>query len=338
MFDPFKKILLAAMIGATSLSASCSDLCSGWDVGADFLWWKTCENNADFAVLFDHNPFLSNTTASGNFIDLKHDWAPGYRVYAEKKSLFCNLNLYGSYTHFQADDSGSISTLGGFLFSTLSDAGFNDFAPGTINTVKARHKLRYQTFDVLLSYDCCLCNAQLFSPFFGIEGLKLNESWHSTILGTLSGQPGEETINWCSNYEAIGLKVGAQYEYALSCGLNLFAIGSLSLLAGSDSSRNCQVTSTLDSQLQNPVSLAENFKENECLCQPGAHIAFGFSYNKCVCGKTVGVRIGYEFTDWWNVPTIRHFNAAGEATGISTSSAGSNLVLHGLFAGLDVGF
>lgn len=330
MFHTFKKALIASALGISSLSASFSDVCTGWDIGADFLWWKACENDADYAILYNDNPTLSK----GNFIDVKHDWAPGYRLYAEKKNLLCNLNLYGSYTYFEANDASSIATGGGFLLSTLIHGGRNPFATGSIHSITARHKIRYQTFDVLLTYDCGLCCGQTFTPFFGLEGLKLNESWCSVVSGTIFNQPGTDTIGWCSNYEALGLKVGAEYAYELSCGLNMFVVGSLSLLAGCDSANNVQ----LQNGPESAFIQSNSFKENPCLCTPGAHIGFGFSYEKCWCGKTIDLRIGYEFVDWWNVPTIRRFAGSGTTVGVSTSSAGANLTLHGLFAGLSVGF
>lgn len=330
---------------------SCS--CEGLGVGADFLYWKLCENNMDYALVEHVSSPTPNSINQGCYRFVKHSWDPGFRVWAEKKNLFCGYNLYGSYTRFDTTKSATTTASDSLLFSTLAIGNLNAITEQSLQRIDACHHVRYQNFDVMLSFDYPICCNHSFTPLIGVEGIKIDESWKSPFSGLVDGDPATYLVHWNSDYQAFGLKIGSRYDCDLSCGFSLFALGTFSLVTGSVNATNSQILSlTPNPELPNNDIIVINNKDHTYLIQPGAHLAIGLNYERCYCGKTFKIRIGYELVDWWNMPTIRRFSGnapvAASSTPVqaadnvqqqaSTSGAGSNMMFHGLFVGAEVSF
>jgi hypothetical protein len=120
--------------------------------------------------------------------------------------------------------------------------------------------------------------------------------------------------------------------------MKVFARGSGSIVVGNDcSSADAGVywldgtTTTLDTRDYND--------DDKCLIVPGYHVQVGFLYESCYCGVDFGVRLGYEFVNWYNVPNHRVFPGESDLdSAISTSSSIRSFGMHGLLAGADVRF
>jgi len=312
----------------------CGFSCGGFEVGADFIFWQSCFNNLDYAILFDSDPNASgDVAASGNYQYLSHDFEPGFRVRAKKLDLFCRWDVSGSYTYYWSKAKNSVSPVDPqTLFSTLNHGGINI---GENSLIEASHNVRYQSFDVLFHYELNCCGpCQTLTPFWGIEGIKLEQDLFSNTTGTSSGSDADFSLNWDSELLALGIKLGTDYEYDLMCGLGLFTRASVTVLAGQNETTNTQIRTVQPTPTVTNIA----FETREDVCVPGFHLTVGLTYEKqCGCFN-LKARVGYEFLDWWNIPQIRRFVAAGEDIGISTGSSGSNVGFHGLFAGVDVGY
>jgi len=314
----------------------CGLNCRGFEVGVDFIFWQSCFNNLDYAILFDTNPNAAgDVDASGKYRYLSHDFDPGFRVRAKKTDLFCNWDVSGSYTYYWSKAKNETRPVAPEeAYSTINHGSIN-LDPGTITLIEASHNVRYQSFDVLFHYELNCCGpCQTLTPFWGIEGIKLEQDLFSTTTGTVNTADVSFNLNWDSELLALGLKLGTDYEYDLMCGLGWFTRASVTILAGQNETTNTQIRTVQPT----PTITNIAFKTCEDICVPGFHLMAGLTYEKqCGCFN-MKARIGYEFLDWWNIPQIRRFTAAEEDIGISTGSSGSNVGFHGLFAGLDVGY
>ncbi len=319
-------------------SEACNPLaswCRGFEVGVDFIYWKPCLNDLDYAIKFDTDPNTTNTTSQGRYEYLNHDFEPGFRVYGLKKDIWCGWDVWGSYTWLLANTSESLipPVPNGVIFSTLDHGGLDI---GGITQIDASHSFRYQSFDVLFRYEFnCFGPCNSLIPFWGIEGIKIDQDTDSFAVGSFGGNSATYKVHWDSEVLALGLKVGTEYWYSICNGFKWFTNASLSVVGGSNDTVNTQRRDILESIPNN-----EEYKFTNCtdICLPGCHLMAGLSYEKDWCGMLLRARIGYEFLDWWNIPQIRRFFNDGNEFGISTGAVGSNLALHGLFVGLDAGF
>ncbi len=304
------------------------DLCP-WDdleFGADFIYWKPCLNDLDYAISYSGDPEIG-----GKYQYLDHCYSPGFRVFGRLDDLWCGLGISGSYTYlWDKEENKVLLPAGGDLLSTLARSEFNI---GTSSEIRASHSLRYQTFDALFFYSFNCCGpCSLLIPFLGVEGMKLEQD---TISNAVSeNNPNEFVkIHWDSEYLGLGLKLGTEYRILLPCHFHWFFKGSFTVLGGVNNSYNTLIH-------DEGTEVKFTFKDCENLCLPGCHLAAGLRYELSLCGRTIKFQLGYEFLDWWNIPKIRRASVSDEDLFIepATLSTGSNLTLHGLFAGLDFGF
>lgn len=349
----FKTFFFSAFLTMNAAaSAYCtSDLCydpapvqccwAGFDVSVDFIWWKLCREDLDYAVSFDHS--LANSLASqslnskGTYKLLHSKWDPGVRVRGVKEDLWCGVDLVGNYTYISTCISDKVAKPdNGHLEATLIDA---IVVPGnmSLDHVRASYKLTYQSFDLLFATDYCLRQCHNFRPYFGVSGVVLNQEEH--CAGYLN-QPLQVTAGagkkWKDSYIGVGLKIGSEFNWHIFEGLSLYANGAGMAAVGDHDGSNI-IEANLP--FSGNINYDLRFNECECLLVPGYHIGIGFLYEICYYGCYFGVRFGYEFLEWQNVPNIRRFPVQNLSdAGMSTSPTVDTLGFHGLFAGLDLRF
>ncbi len=315
--------------------APCRFDCCGIEIGADFLYWQSCLNDLDYAILNNFDLGTNSVINRETYQYLEHDYEPGFRVRAYKHNIWCGWDLSGSYTFYWSQASNRVSPVGNQnLHSTLNHGGFNLTLDST-TLIEASHSIRYQSFDVLFHYPVDfsgLCHG--FIPFWGVEGVKLDQNTVSLTDGEFGGSSATYSVNWDSELLGLGIKLGTDYNYRLMCGLEWFTRASVTILAGRNDSTNTQVRAAGPT----PTIFQLGFETCDTICVPGFHLQAGLAYEKEWCGWMMRGRIGYEFLDWWNVPRVRRFFDDGENIGLSTGSNGSNLGLHGLLVGLDIGY
>ena len=322
----------------------CNDCCGfgGFELGADFLWWKTCVDDLDvgYSLVDDVNSLHSNR--SYHYKTICPDWEPGVRVFLAKPDLWCNWVLEGSYTYIKPTQSKSFtSPADGSIYSSLSDDLTAIRVGSDLEKIHANWKATYQTFDVLLGYPLEFCQCQHFTPYFGIAGLFLDQSLNSR------GNYASDSLiaadyfrtHWKSDLWAVGLKLGTAYEYALCDGFKLIANGSATIVAGEAKNHN---TSSYFDNTGTPFEYTNSYHDDEsCHCIPGWHLQAGALYETCWCDWELFFRVGYEFVQWYNVPNARRFfyaNGENEFEARSTSPSTSEFGFNGLFLGAGVKF
>ena len=302
----------------------CYDGCLGnIGVGVELLVWKPCIDDLDYAVTTDVAVNAPGTTAVGKSHCLEHDYSPAVRIHLSLPDVWCGWNLKSSYTYFSDKESDSVSGGAGMVHSTIINP--EHFA-GPLVSAFANHKISYQTWDLLMSYDCCLCDSHQISPFFGLEFVSMDRKINA---GANDGAT-DVRLSWDGDYWGIGFKAGSDYRTPICDCWEFYSTASGTLTTGESCVDNLQV----------PAAGSVRYKKEECVCVPGWHLGLGFNYSDCWCGQEVTASIGYEYLQWLNTPSMRRFNSDFvNGSGFNGSSNNNGSVgFHGFNFGLAVAF
>lgn len=321
---------------ADSCYDPCCDPCSfgGFEIGADFLYWKPCVDNLDYVYYFEGE----TTSASTPSITERHsgyksvclDWEPGFRIRVAKDDVWCDWRLSASYTWLNINNSATSTKLGvtdgEFLISPLFTF-FDDFLQN-FEVIKGKYDTSYNTWDVLFSYDISCNRCHTFSPFWGVEGLIFNQELSAIGFADVTIDNVDVlAAKWTSDYFGVGLKLGTDYVFQMLDCLKLYASASGSITVGNHD--NKLVNTEYDASGNITI---DTFKSDDnCQFVPGYHLAVGVLYESDMCGCDYGFRLGWESTEWRNVSNPRQFALFGSS---NTSTVG----FHGLVAGLDFSF
>lgn len=326
----------------------CCDPCSfgGFEIGADFLYWKPCVDNLDYAVVkynsSSEGSSPETTTNKWGYKCLCLDWEPGFRIRFGKDDIWCNWRLDGSYTWLDIKSTASckkpdsgVEYVSSPLFhiaqGNQDDPDFNE-----LTYVAGKYDTTYQSWDVLLSYDIACNRCHSFQPFFGVEGLILNQK--IGVAGLVDYETDEAdaiAAGWNSDFFGVGLKVGTNYEFQMFDCLKFYGSASGVITVGDRDGKFKGLTYDASGNIDEFL-----FTDGDC-CQfvPGYHLALGLLYETDACGCEFAVRVGWEFVQWHNVSNPRVFTSGGEYREYFSSSADyTTFGLHGLTVGLDFTF
>lgn len=102
---------LFSMVPGSSQANSCNpcNVC-GFEIGADFIWWKPCFDEADYAAVVtfeEQGEIIVRQINDDLSLDIKYksfctDWEPGFRVYLGFPNFNCNWGFLGSYTYLES--------------------------------------------------------------------------------------------------------------------------------------------------------------------------------------------------------------------------------------------
>ncbi len=337
---------------ADSCYDPCCDPCSfgGFEIGADFLYWKPCVDNLDYAVVrykdASEGTSPEITTKKYGYKCLCLDWEPGFRIRFGKDDIWCNWRLNGSYTWQNVTSSaackheGTAGITDGYVSSPLFHPAlhFTEDDPNfwELTKVTGKYDLTYQTWDVLLAYDIACNRCHSFQPFFGVEGLILNQEYRTKgYVDYENDDVDSVSAKWSSDFFGVGLKIGTDYQFQMFDCLQFYGSAAGSITVGDHDGK--YVGGVWDQSGNGDFSA---FSDGDC-CQfvPGYHLAAGFLYETDACGCEFAVRLGWEFVQWHNVSNPRSFsNWIPGNEYFSSSSDYTTLGFHGLVAGLDFSF
>jgi hypothetical protein len=314
----------------------CDDSCSfpNIDIGIEFLYWKPCLDDLDYArfgpTILDP-PATEPNISYFKYLHLRGE--PGVRARIGKSDLWCGWNLMFEYTYIASSACDSVLAIPpGNVVPTLLHGVHVD----NLTQIAADCNLHYQTFDFMFShrFDCGLCG--ILVPAFGVELITLNQELNSEGSSYISPFIATET-EWNSDYFGVGLKLGAEWRYELSCGISLFTKGYGMILSGTDKQK--YTSERFDIQEETIVATGNlTLKGNDRVILPGYHIGAGLLIEQDLGDMKVALRAGYEFLQWHNVGNQRRFPEGGDHEALSFSSNSSVLGLHGVFAGVDMQF
>lgn len=334
-------------------SAPCDDYCSTpslcgmkYFVSADYLYWKLCVDDLDYAA---HSDAVIDTngnslgTKNGTYKYVNPSWNSGFRVSAGISELACNIDvgLIGHYTRINSCDYAKTNYGDTYLEATMTHT-FDVVGPSEIDTVlfaTLSHELTYQDYDALFTTSYCLKPCHTFRPYFGVAGVIVDHHLLSTWQQDgLNNTVQDGTTTWNSCFSGVGLKVGSEYAFTLCRGLILYGAASGTVTVGENDSE-VSFEKIISATGEDSTSADYTFKDGECIFVPGYHISVGMLYEMCLCNCRFDLKIGYDFLQWHNLPNIRRFLSEGPPeVAMTTSPTVSTIGFHGLTVGVAMQF
>ncbi len=164
--------------------------------------WRASQDGMSFAWA-NSTPSNSATVngqsmSSGENVFVKSKYSPGFKIGTGLDLSSDGWDVYLQYTWFNTSQSSSAYTGNYDVFPRLNNIlGFNAFAPfigetTTTRTAKAKWRLNYNEFDLLLGRDFYISPKLQLRPFIGLKGgwqiQHLNTQWNlnddAGVLGT----------------------------------------------------------------------------------------------------------------------------------------------------------
>lgn len=298
-----------------------------FEFGLDFLYWKPCYDDLDFAI-----ERVSIDPDHYRYKSLCSDWEPGVKFTVCFPEFLCDWSFRGSYVWIRSTDRHSVDSEGRvvdlLVHPQLQENVFSDF-------VSAKWNTSYNEWDFVAYQKVLFGGCNEFYPYIGLAGIWLNQKL------TSSQEAGSHTVttDWTSHFWSVGLRSGVEYNYHLFTGLKLYADANASILCGASNTVNTQT------QIISSEENVMHFRDSKC-CRivPGFHIGLGVMYEVCFCGLDFDAKLGWEFLNWYNLPNHRTFTGdQGEDVrpvdvGTSTSPNIRTIGFNGVVAGLSVSF
>lgn len=286
--------------------------------GAEGLYWTTSQTNLDYATDVD----------GGKKHSLHYQWQPGVRGWWGLHCL-CGEGRF-VYTWLNTEAKGS--AVGDSLDPLNPSLLQPDVDSPEALVAKAHNSLDYQTLDMLFGYNFSYyCDALWVHPYFGVRGMQILQQFKVNYEGLDFVEPSLVKIH--STLKAAGINGGLDVQYTLVNRFGMYGGFSGSILAGSIHSRQKQQTrsgSTFDTDFR--------FNDKTSVWVPGYQLTAGLSWRAhCRYFYDLLITVGYEFSQWYRVPTTHHIqNEVND--GFRKSITKGNLILQGVTASVFIAF
>lgn len=321
---------MAFVLCATTIHADCPQWCdpcykerfetdSGFFGGAELLYWTVCQSDMDYAVdVNDVQQIQGPGVGPGHRHFLDYEWDFGGRAIVGYR--FCEgWDVRGIYTYYQNRGSGNTTNMNmndgreTHLKPTLWHPKFGE---DRAEKARASNRITYQTLDVLTSRPFCPSDCIGMRPFFGVRLVWLDQDEHVKYSGKRDFTPskGPGKIKWDADTSGIGLHAGLDTHIYVCDGLSVYGSFAGSLISGWTRSKEFQIHEDVTSVL--PVV---DLKESQCNALPGYNIGTGLCWKRDYCNTLLSFTLGYEFTHWFNTPTIRRYmsdRSEAQSTGL----------------------
>jgi hypothetical protein len=256
----------------------CCDFLSNFNVGVDFLWWKPCVNDLEFAKVGENldnvvglrdvdappapvleegvggnvNESSSSTSSLNRLADqyrvnsrsICPDWQPGFRVSIGKDNCYCDWGFGASYTWVRSHDRRSVHREGE-VFSTLFDVGgLEPVWDSSFDSAKARWHMTFQEWDAVIRYDLCCNSCHKLTPFFGLAGIHVTQELKTHFRGVADGGEDQSRPSnslrskFYSRFWGVGFRSGFDYSYQLCNCFTFFTKAHGTIVAGQASRRH----------------------------------------------------------------------------------------------------
>jgi Legionella pneumophila major outer membrane protein precursor len=305
----------------------CGCFIDGITVGIDFLYWNPCVSGLHYAVKQTDHANASYEKYDYHYICAKSE--SGFRVNLASQFTMEGVSFKAAYTDVGYSDKACTSSQTPDSLR-LSQGSPLDNLP--LDYVTAYWEMKYQTIEAALVYTLDL-ETLVVTPYVGVDVLLLDNK----IQSKGSDSFGEVTATVASRkhqqYFGAGPMLGFGANFGVSDSLSAFFDVNASLFIGG-AEENDRFDAVVDSIER--VEWDRRYKSKDCYCFPGWHLMFGLGYETSLCGLDVGLRFGYEFVQYTNVPWFTDYELGG--LGVVSSDHANNLTLRGLFVGVNVGF
>lgn len=293
--------------GAKTPSAAPQTNGFGFFIGADFLWWKLCETQTDFAYK-NRNP-IGELPYKGKVAPTDFNWEPGFRVNGgylfdyDGWDISFHFTDIKSYAHNTKKASSS-----GFI---LPEWDFNTLPLSKIHT---EWNVHFFDLDLVLGRNYFVSKSLSLRPFFGLVSSWINQQRKATqtVLGFPNTHP---KIHGKNNFWGIGTRLGLDSQFFLGRHFSIYGNVVGSLLWGRFQVDEKEKISALD-----VVVYDENLNTHRMAPMIGAGLGVAFETNFNQNQNHFLVKLGYESQYWWQqnqfpvlyIPSFSQKRASGD--------------------------
>jgi len=285
-------------------------------VHVDGLLMQAKQDGMEFAISDSTVATASSPITHGKvagFSSDNHDWdyQPGMRFgigfYMDHDAWNLDFNWttlnITSYQHANATTSGGTMIPLWILGTGTPDAqlGFRTSAVWDAD---------YNMIDVRLGKPYYVSRYVVFNPHFGFRGGWIDQHFSVDYNGNNTGADGTRTIHHGDNdFWGVGARAGLDTDWILGKGWCLFGNIAASMLFGKfDINQDLSIPGvTTDG-----FTLRNDFYQNV----PNFEIAVGLGWGKYFNKKRnhVGLKLAYEFHEWWDQLNMRRFFSGSRGT------------------------
>lgn len=192
--------------------------------------------------------------------------------------------------------------------------------------VSASWDANYDVLDAILAKPFHVSRYFILSPYFGIRGGWIQQTFNVHYQGTNTSATGVSTgvvSRNENNFWGVGARGGLGSEWLLGKGWELFTNVSSSMLFGKF---EIQQQSTIPPSTNDGIDLDYDYYQNV----PNMEIAIGLGWGKHFSKQRyhVGIRAAYEFIQWFDQFNLNRFYSGNPTYASDTVSRG-NLTLNG---------
>lgn len=275
-----------------------------WNVNlsASFLYWIAQEDGLTVAAL-QHNPLPNPPPQSINYTHMNFGYDPGFRVSLGMDTGNCDdWTINADYTRLHSKHHASLS-IPTIFFHAMRPNFLSVGIDFGIDPVNGYSFLRshgewendIDLIDVSLRRPFCVSRKLVFSPFIGLRGGWLDQSYNGTYLATSLAHL-TETFPLSSRSKqttwVLGPRAGVSSSWLLGCGFNLFGN-----VAGSLLYQKFHNTFQ-DYDVNGPFS---NTSEDKSVVTPNLELGLGVGYETCFANDArLNITLGYDFQIFWN--------------------------------------
>lgn len=301
----------------------------GFMLGADFLAWKICQSDMDYA--FERPETAFSATEFGQRYTADLGWQAGFRLHAGYQFGCDGWVVSANYTFFHPSTTNALHVENLLGDELLLNWGIISVLPApAYEEVRLHTEHKYDVVDLMFSRPTYLSCSYIVTPYFGARGLWLHQDF---LLQGLNADVSDYNVEFTSELSGGGLHVGMRHEMLFCGSWSIFGDFGVSMISAHTKDKlldteNPEVT---------PVVNAHVLDEHD-LCLPGADLIAGVHwYNQCNC-FLIDVNIGYEMAYWWNIPTVRRYSEIAGNIDPGTSNTASKMMLQGITLNMNLYF
>ncbi len=296
----------------------------------DGLFMQAKQDGMDFVIQDSSVPEFNTPITHGKvegFAGNNHDWdyQPGMRLgvgfYLDHDAWSIDFNWtwlnITSYEHANANTSGGV-----VIPLWILGAGTPEAQIG--HRSSASWDADYNTFDIRLGKPYYVSRYFVVSPHFGARAAWIDQHFSVDYGGNLSVQGGTRTIHHADNdFWGVGARCGIDTDWILGKGWCLFGNVATSILFGKF---EIDQNMTLPGAVADGFDIRYNYYQNTPNFEIIMGIGWGHYFNKK--RNHVGLRLAYEFHEWWDQLNLRKFSSGSIAYANDVVSRG-NFTLNG---------
>jgi hypothetical protein len=203
-------------------------------IGAEYLFWSASQDGLGVAVDGINNVVGGASTTRGKVYQVPQKWNSGVRVEASLAPSSTTWDLSAAWTWYQTTCKKNVSSRD-TTPPENPDAlqpiwGYPQREIEFLSTADAKWRMRYNTLDLCLNRTIAVSNDFTLTPFAGLRGAWIKQSFN--VTSTNSVFPDTQQVNNTNNFKAIGLLMGLNSAYYLTCDLSFFAKGAATIFIG----------------------------------------------------------------------------------------------------------